>query len=96
MHETYAPLVNITFSLHDHRAVVHFKKKKLANAWALGSSGDVPESEGGVGNCIIYAINTDPLHKVTIILKEISFNCGNGGNDVFTSEISPLQTCTSA
>ena len=26
-------IVNITFSLPDHVAVVHLKKKKLANAW---------------------------------------------------------------
>ena len=26
-------IVSITFSLPDHMAVVHLKKKKLANAW---------------------------------------------------------------
>ena len=72
------------------------RKKNLLMPGLWGHLGVCQRVREGVGNCIIYAINTDPLHKVTVILKEISFNCGNGGNDVFTSEISLLQTCTSA
>ena len=47
-HRTQVP--SLCSAAPDHGAIVHLKKKKLANSWALGSSGIVEEVREGLGN----------------------------------------------